>query len=467
MNIIEILIAFVLFFIYVFKNLRNIFFDKAFIGFIFLSFVSVYLIIYDTFRWQLIPLILLIIITYILLIYIGFIYKNKNLKVSHKLSRRIVTVLIASFLFSSIIFPLNDFKIYKGKYYVGNKIYTMIDPLRKEILSKNENRKISVKLYYPSDSISKERNRWIDNIDGLEKYIFAKYKIPKFFVSYIGNIKTNSYKNVEVSNNVEKMPVVIISHGFASLGDFQTSLAEKLASNGYLVAVINHTYGSIVTNIDNKNIYLDDNLFSNDDLDYFSFGKNIIDIYKKDIMLTIEGLKKLNSVKSNLDFKNKIDVNNIALLGHSIGGSAALLLEKDDRVKSVIALDPWIEPISSKFVKYGFNKPTSVLISDEWYNSENTRYIFRICEINNCVNSKVYKVNKFSHQDFTDLGELGLMSKLFKISKTDNYNLNHKKNNAFILNYFDYYLLKKNTESKLMSYINENNDIFKAIGVKK
>ena len=177
---VEIIIAVILFLIYTNSYLRDKFFDKATIGFIFLSLSLIYLTFNTIFRWQLVPLYILLIISLILNFYIGFIYRAKLLKVSSKGSRRIVVVLVSIFMIFNFVFPLNDFEYNKEEYFVGNKTYTIVDPLKKDDFNENERRKISVKLYYPSDATSFEKNVWLENFDGFEEYMVSKYNIPKY-----------------------------------------------------------------------------------------------------------------------------------------------------------------------------------------------------------------------------------------------------------------------------------------------
>lgn len=47
-----------------------------------------------------------------------------------------------------------------------------------------------------------------------------------------------------------------------------------------------------------------------------------------------------------------IDMNNLTIAGHGLGATTAIALaSKDDRIKKVISLDPWLTPIKDEVEK--------------------------------------------------------------------------------------------------------------------
>ena len=446
--------------IYGIEYMKEKFFNSKFFSIIVLFFLLILSLKFIAFRWQVIPLYILFFISFILNLYLGIFENGKKFKISHKGTRFISITLIFLFIFSNFLFSLEEFDEELGKYYIGTRKFILLDPNFSNVFGKNENRKIVVKVFYPSDKIeSSKKNAWIDDIYNFSEYLNKKYGIPKFLISYLSKVKVNSYSNLVVSQKFEKLPVVIISHGVGGLPEFQNSKAEMLASNGYVVVLINHTYGSMFTNINGNIIYFDDKIKFNSSkyIKNYDLGVEIIDLFKNDIVLTMDGLKNINK---NF-FSNKLDLNSIALMGYSVGGSSALLLEEDNRVKTVVAMDPWIEPIYSKFIRCGFTKDTSILISDEWYNSENTRYLFRISEQNNLA--KMYRIDRFSHIDFTDIDKLGnvtsiVLNQSFKNRKSVNIV------DEFVYNHFNYYLLDKRSEKSFLAYLDNYKDVLKKIG---
>ena len=65
---------------------------------------------------------------------------------------------------------------------------------------------------------------------------------------------------------------------------------------------------------------------------------------------------------------------NLFLLGHSFGGSSVLLAASEDpRVKAVLALDPWMFPLSRH--KFTIRTPTEVINTEKFLNDNNLQVI--------------------------------------------------------------------------------------------
>ena len=65
---------------------------------------------------------------------------------------------------------------------------------------------------------------------------------------------------------------------------------------------------------------------------------------------------------------------NLFLLGHSFGGSSVLLAASEDpRVKAVLALDPWMFPLSRH--KFTIRTPTEVINTEKFLNHNNVKVI--------------------------------------------------------------------------------------------
>lgn len=108
-----------------------------------------------------------------------------------------------------------------------------------------------------------------------------------------------------------KTPVVIISHGLASNPEDRSNLATHLASYGFVVALPQHP-GSDTQHVTD--------LLAGYTREVFSVHE-FID-RPLDISYIIDELESRNS----LEFGNRLDVENVGLLGHSFGGYTVLAL---------------------------------------------------------------------------------------------------------------------------------------------
>lgn len=150
-------------------------------------------------------------------------------------------------------------------------------------------------------------------------------------------------------------PLIIFSHGGISTKKSNLSLYKELASHGYIVASVDHTYHALYTEIDGKTICIDYEYFkelNNEDshLDaensYLCFQK-WTRLRTDDINFVIDTFieKSLNERES---FYQLIDRKKIGLAGHSLGGSAALgVARQRSDIKAVLALEsPYMCDIS-------------------------------------------------------------------------------------------------------------------------
>ena len=65
-----------------------------------------------------------------------------------------------------------------------------------------------------------------------------------FFFQYLKHSFTNSHENAPLTDAAANQPVVIYSHGYTSFLGQNTALMEELASHGYIVFSVQHTYDS-------------------------------------------------------------------------------------------------------------------------------------------------------------------------------------------------------------------------------
>lgn len=147
----------------------------------------------------------------------------------------------------------------------------------------------------------------------------------------------------------EKYPLVVFSHGAFGHGNSNYSTFAELASNGYVVASISHTYHAFFTIDTNGKFSIANRDFINSVYEV-NEGYNIEKIYNT----TTDWMKLriddqhfvLNTILKNITSENSdilfslIDSDKIGFIGHSLGGasSAQLGRERDD-IDAVINLD--------------------------------------------------------------------------------------------------------------------------------
>lgn len=253
-----------------------------------------------------------------------------------------------------------------GKYSVGTTIYHLTDKKRKEIhsLNKNENRELLAQIWYPSDEKVELKSPYIFDVlpvlrDSARNT--CSYYLPGVLFDYfLTGIVTHSIPDAELSSKKSKFPVLIFSHGFASLSNFNTTQLEELASHGYVVVGINHTYDCSVTVFpDGRTIPL-----SNDwEIGEIKYLENSIDNWVQDVSFVLDELENINISDPKNRLRKHLDLERIGMFGHSMGGAAtAQICRLDKRVKSGISLDG---PLFGKDSTKSFAKPFMFILAEE------------------------------------------------------------------------------------------------------
>lgn len=280
------------------KKIRNIIRIAAFLSFVLLTIIK---IIEWSFRYYAILALLFIlgamgIVTLI---------RKKKEKI-YKMKFVIVKAILMSLFIFIVTMPAIIFPQYKrikptGKYQVESKTFTYIDTERLETYTKTgENRKLNVQLWYP--------------------------------------------KKAE-----EKYPLVVFSHGSFGIKMSNESLYNELASHGYVVCSIDHTYQCFYTKDENgKTILMDKSYMqeimrqdahSNKQQSYEYF-KKWMNIRTGDINFALDYIINEAKNKDADGVYKLVDTSKIGVMGHSLGGSAALGIGRmREDVNAVIALE--------------------------------------------------------------------------------------------------------------------------------
>lgn len=137
---------------------------------------------------------------------------------------------------------------------------------------------------------------------------------------------THAVLNGAIDTSLGLLPTVVISPGFGLPGNLYSILAQDLASNGYLVLMLNHLNESVATETATGVVG-----------QYFTAAvdQRAIATRGNDVIFILNQLATLpNGIGA------AADVNAIAAVGHSYGGYTALeTAYHDARIKAVVSLD--------------------------------------------------------------------------------------------------------------------------------
>ncbi|WP_454052396.1 alpha/beta hydrolase [Clostridium sp. Marseille-Q7071] len=313
----------------------------------------------EGYRWQMIPVYLVLVI---LLLQI-FIFPRKYTVSASKCARIFKGFLIGIYFIVAVglplIMPMFSFTKPTGPYELGTKTFHFIDYKRPENYTEdpNDHRELMVQIWYPAKAGSNEPLApYIKN----PRELAIGLSYPVFALDHLGQLKTNSHQGALISKEEKTWPLLIFSHGMNLYRNQNTFQVEELASHGYIVAAIDHTYDAAVTVFPDGRVapvktQLEDGVYLLDEH---------MPLWTEDAKFVLDKLEELNKDNSDNGFGRLIDMNRIGMLGHSYGGANTMhMLLEDHRVKAGINMDGGLfgKPVPEK----GIGKPFMIMDAQE------------------------------------------------------------------------------------------------------
>lgn len=299
--------------------------------------------------------------------------KRRTGKIRNLLRYSLYSVMAVLFILSvslSLLLPVFNLPEPEGPYATGTETFHFVDSSRDEILTDlvGDKRELIVQFWYPARENDKAKNEPVfQQAEGMFEKVKQAFShelggFPAFLIDYWKYIKTNSYEGAEISTVQQFWPVVILSHGMGTTRAIHTSQAENLASNGFIVAAIDHTYSTTITTFpDGKTTDFRTEL-NTDNL--YEVSSRVGMVWMQDVEFVVDQLEKMNAGEIKGPFINKLDLSNIGAMGHSFGGSTALnSLCLNEKIKAAINMDGTLFTLDGS---YNLEKPF-LLITSEGY----------------------------------------------------------------------------------------------------
>lgn len=399
------------------------------------------------FRWQMVP-------AYLSPVILIMCYKLAGQKKSSRswFSISIKSLMLIMYLSVAValpsLLPIISFEKPNGPFMVGTAQYHWIDQKRDEPYTKdpNDRRELMVQIWYPAEEKGKGENApYIRNVNEVTKGLEKALSIPAFAFSQLGLVKSHAYEDARLSNSESRYPVLLFSHGFSGFRNQNTFEVEELASQGYIVLGIDHSFDAAATVYpDGRTAYL-----QSIDLDDFGKSDRHIELWKKDVAFILDQVEKLNQSGETDLFTGRIDTSRIGMFGHSYGGAtAAQMLAEDSRIKAAINMDGTL--YGTIFPESGIGKPFLLMSAD---NSEQSDEDFN--EDSQEVEARDKRalsgggmsmvIPHTNHMSFTDFS---LFSPLLR-SNGENPRQVHRIINEFSLAFFDRYVKQSDDGSTL------------------
>jgi dienelactone hydrolase len=229
---------------------------------------------------------------------------------------------------------------------------------------------------------------------------------PPFFLDHLALAKIPAYKNSKVASS-GGFPVILFSHGWDGFNAQNTGQALQLASNGYVVVGVQHTYGAVVTVFDDGTIAPNNPAALPDgapDAEYDIAADKLVDQWASDLGYALDFMTTQNDDSKGAFFKS-LDLSLVGVYGHSTGGGAAIqFCGTDDRCKALLGQDPFMRPVSTAVLENGVTQPAFFMFSQDWHENESlNNRLFKPFFANSPHALGAVYIDGTAHYDFSDL----------------------------------------------------------------
>ena len=151
----------------------------------------------------------------------------------------------------------------------------------------------------------------------------------------LSTVRTNAAADATPAGSQRTLPLVVLSPGFTNSRSALTALAEDLASHGYVVAGIDHTYESLGTSFPDGRVTTC--LARETRRRGEGFWEKVVAGRAADVTFVLD---ELAGARPAWPGAGLIDPSRVAMAGHSVGGAAAIsALVADSRIRAGIDMD--------------------------------------------------------------------------------------------------------------------------------
>lgn len=279
-----------------------------------------------------------------------------------------------------IVLPIPRLPTPSGEFQVGTFSLHLVDENREETYGPFPGipREVMVQVFYPAEpAADAEPGPWIEDLDAVGAELAKYVEVPSFSFDHLELTDTHTYPNAPVSDALATFPVVLYSHGWRGFRTVNFNQAETLASEGYVVVTIDHTYASTMTVFPGgREVPADPQALPSESRvgpeAHLAAGAALIDVMAADLDFVLDELANINRGNRSTSLAQRLDLNRVGLFGHSLGGGAVVeFCATDFRCKAGIGFDPWVEPVDEAIIATGLQVPFAFVRSEEWMAEDN------------------------------------------------------------------------------------------------
>jgi dienelactone hydrolase len=259
-----------------------------------------------------------------------------------------------------------------GHFAVGRTSYAWVNNAETDELapSPGAKREVVAWIWYPAAAISAAPAEYLPAPWRAADAQLSGVLMTKFFTRDLSLVRTHSTPDAEVSPEQHSYPVVIMRAGGGALTTDYTTLAEDLASHGYVVVGFDAPYRTWAVVFPDKRVVARPPANNPENLDPDQANlliNRLLPMWTSDTKFVVSQLQKINAADAvpgnpSGKFAGRLDLQRLGMFGHSFGGAQALqFCHEEIGCKAGIDIDG--APYGS-VVQEGLKQPFMFIFSD-------------------------------------------------------------------------------------------------------
>ncbi|MPY57454.1 alpha/beta hydrolase family protein [Streptomyces spongiae] len=220
-----------------------------------------------------------------------------------------------------------------GRHPVGRTFLHLTDTSRPDpwVPGRNE-RELMVSLWYPAEPSGGRPAQYMTPKES--ELLLEDGGITGLPLDVLSTTRTNAVSDARPAGRRRGLPLVVLSPGFSKPRATLTTLAEDLASRGYVVAGVDHTYENVATTFPDGRVTTCAACEVDHDL---AFWQKLEAGRAADVSFVLD---ELTGPHPRWKGAGLIDPRRIAMAGHSVGGaSTSTAMVADSRIRAGIDID--------------------------------------------------------------------------------------------------------------------------------
>lgn len=308
-----------------------------------------------------------------------------------------------------------------GPYAVGTQSFHLIDESREEIYTADpaDVREIMAQIWYPAEPDAQgEPARYLDDLHVMGSVVAERLGLPSFLLNHIDLVDLGAKVGVPLLASDGPYPLLVFSHGLRGFRAQNTALVRELASQGFAVITIDHTYGNLITIFPDGRAALHNPAVLSDRGDPPQTSNQLITFWADDIAFVLDQLADEESALGRTA-TDRLDLSTVGVFGHSTGGGTAVeFCSRDARCKAGVGLDAWVTPISDAIVSDGLDVPFFFLRADQWGFTDTGENFDIVDSLRERSPATIFvgTIEGASHFDFSDVPLLSPLTPLLGLS---------------------------------------------------